>query len=71
MNFNFTQTDKKPPEFPGFYKNIKHDSIVLAFNEVRGVVIESDQYEIGIYRNNWHDFKDANIWTRISGKIEL
>ena len=71
MNFNFIQTDKKLPEFPAFYKNIKHDSVVLAFDKERGVVIESDQYEIGIYRNNWHNFKDTNMWTRIAGKIEL
>ena len=71
MNFNFIQTDKKLPEFPAFYKNIKHDPVVLAFDNQSGVVIESDEYVIGIYRKNWHNFKDTNMWTRISGKIEL
>ena len=70
MNFNFIQTDKKLPEFPGFYKSISYELIILAFGSRRGVVVESDQYEIGYYRNDWN-FEDVNGWTRIAGKIEL
>ena len=71
MNFNFIQTDKKLPEFPGFYKSIGYELIILAFGSRRGVVVESDQYEIGFYRRDCHNFEDATRWTRISGKIEL
>jgi len=70
MNFNFRQTDKKPPEFPGFYKNIKHNLVVLAINKDRGIIIESDEFETNFFRTDWC-FEDTNQWTRISGKIEL
>jgi hypothetical protein len=70
MNFNFRQTDKEAPIFPGFFMHHNHETVVLAFDKERGVVIESDQYEIGYYRADWR-FEDTNQWTRISGKIEL
>ena len=72
MDFNFTRTDGNIPKFPGFFKriNVDYQLIVLSCDKNGGIVVESDEYEIGYYRNDWN-FEDVNGWTRISGKIEL
>lgn len=72
MNFNFIRTYENFPKFPGFFKriNVYYHLIVLSCDKNGGIVVESDEYEIGYYRNDWN-FEDVNEWTRIAGKIEL
>jgi hypothetical protein len=68
--FQFHTNRQRSSYISRLFKHHNHETVVLAFDKERGVVIESDQYEIGYYRADWR-FEDTNQWTRISGKIEL
>ena len=56
MDFNFTRTDENIPKFPGFFKriNVDYQLIVLSCDKNGGIVVESDEYEIGYYSNDWN-----------------